>query len=263
MKQNLFEEVGRMHQMINEQNNMFNTVVKIKPMAFAIKHKDEFIDYFNRIAAVINRDDVCEEGNMAAIAQQSVNSLKVLIKNISDSEKITDKQLIDFVLGQLTSGFAKTLIDIAIKSIPSFNVVPKEILDAVKKYLLSTYGEQGTKLVAAIDGMVAKLKQPVQPRCGGSYDGELPSLDSNYGELRQTTPQPIQSKGPTQLPTNQAKPKLNTQSALKQQMSNQQTAEKNKPLQNAANKVKDVASNIANKVRDKIKNRGGQGPANT
>jgi hypothetical protein len=88
-------------------------------------------------------------------------------------------------------------------------------------------------------------------------------LEVSNSELRQTTPQPIQSKGATQLPTNQSKPKLNMQPALKQQMTTQQTAEKNRPLQNAANKVKDVASNIANKVKEKIKNRGGQGPATT
>jgi hypothetical protein len=259
MKKNLFEEVERMYQMINEQNSMFNTVVKIKPMAFAIKYKDMFIDYFNRIAAVVNRGDFCE--NKAAVAQQSVNSLKTLIKTISESEKIKEVQLIEFVLKQMTSGLAKTIFDIALKAIPADNTVPKEILDAVLNYLKTTYGKQGEDLVAAINQSISKLKQPIQYFCQGSSDQELPGLEANNSELRQTTPQPIQSKSATQLPTNQAKPKLNMEPTLKQQMATQQTAEKNRPLQNAANKVKDVASNIANKVKEKIKNRGGQGPA--
>jgi hypothetical protein len=262
MKQNLFEEVGRMYELLGEQQNLVSTVVKIKPMAFAIKYKDDFIDYFNRIALAVNREDFCE--NVNAISQQSVNSLKTLIKNISTNEKITEQQLIDFVLSQLTSGLAKSLIDIALKSIPADNTVPKEILDAVKNYLKSAYEGQGIKLVGAIDNMINNLKQPVQYFCQGSSMQDMSDAQSDYGELRQATPQKIQSKEAPKLQTNAPKPKLNTQGALAQQMAAQkQTTEKNKPLQNAANKVKDVASNIANKVRDKIKNRGGQGPANT
>lgn len=300
MKKNLFEEVERMRQMINEQNDMFNAVVKIKPMAFAIKYKDMFIDYFNRIADVVNRGDFCE--NKATVTQQSVNSLKTLIKTISESEKIKEAQLIEFVLKQMTSGLAKTIFDIALKAIPADNTVPKEILEGVLIYLKTTYGKQGEDLVTAINQSISKLKQPIQYFCQGSSDQELPNSEASNSELRQTTPQQIQSKAPTQLPTNQVKPKINSQSTVKKsdptQNTAQQTSDTVKGFEDSAQKMAGLKiggiqgikpntladyttktssntgnvaqeknrpiKNVVNKVKDKIRNiRGGQGPATT
>jgi len=260
MKKNLTEEINRINELISEAEKLtLGQKIKLNPASFIIKFKDDFINYFNRIADAVNREDFCE--NKTAVSQQAVNSLKVLIKTISQESGITEEQLIEYIMGKLNSGLAQAAIKMAQDSIPKDNVVPKEILDAVVKYLKSKYPEEGPGLVTAIYDIIKQLNQPVQSFCEGSAMQDLSNAQADYGELRQTAPQKIQSKGATQLPTNQAKPKLNMQPALKQQTTTQQTTQKNKPLQNAANKVKDVASNVVNKVKEKIKNRGGQGPA--
>lgn len=217
MRKNLTEEINRINELIIEAEKLtLGQKVKLNPVSFVMKFKDDFIDYFNRIADAVNRPDFCE--NVSAVSQQSVNSLKTLINTMSKESGISDAQLIDYVMGQLNSGLAQSAIKMAQDYIPSDNTVPKEILDAVVKYLRSQYPEEGPGLVTAIYDIIKKLNQPVQSFCQGSSMQDLSDTEANYGELRQTAPQKIQSKGVTQSPTNQAKPKLNTQSALQQTM---------------------------------------------
>ena len=302
MDKNLTEEINRINELINEAEKLtLGQRVKLNPMSFIMKFKDDFINYFNRIADDVNRPDFCE--NVGAVSQQAVNSLKTLINTISKESEISDAQLIDYVMGQLNSGLAQAAIKMAQDYIPSDNTVPKEILDAVVKYLESQYPEEGPGLVDAIYDIIKKLNQPVQSFCQGSSMQDLSDTEANYGELRQPAPQTIQSKGVTQLPTNQAKPKLNTQPALQKSMGNQTpktqqpTSDTVKGFEDSAKKMADLKiggttgvkqntlgnytaktsqntgnvaqeknkplQNLANKVREKIRNRGGQGPATT
>jgi hypothetical protein len=301
MKKNLSEEIERINQLIDEAEKLtLGQKVKLNPMSFIMKFKDDFINYFNRIADAVNRPDFCE--NVGAVSQQAVNSLKSLINTISKESGISDAQLIDYVMGQLNSGLAQSAIKMAQDYIPSDNTVPKEILDAVVKYLKSQYPEEGPGLVTAIYDIIKKLNQPVQSFCQGSSMRDLSDTQANYGELRQTAPKQIQSKGATQLPTNQAKPNLNTQPALQKAMGNQTpkpqqpksdtvkgfedsakkmadlkiggttgvkqntlgnyTAKTSQNTGNVAQEKNRPIQNVVNKVKDKIKNlRGGQGPA--
>jgi hypothetical protein len=302
MRKNLTEEISRINELITEAEKLtLGQKVKLNPMSFVMKFKDDFIEYFNRIADAVNRPDFCE--NVGAVSQQAVTSLKTLISTISKESGISDAQLIEYVMGQLNSGLAQAAIKMAQDHIPSDNTVPKEILDAVVKYLKSQYPTEGPGLVTAIYDIIKKLNQPVQSFCQGSSMQDLSDTESNYGELRQTAPQTVQSKGATQLSTNQAKPKLNTQSALQKSMANQApktqqpTSDTVKGFEDSAKKMADLKigglqgvksntlsnytaktsqntgnvaqeknkplQNLANKVREKIRNRGGQGPATT
>ena len=302
MRKNLTEEISRINELITEAEKLtLGQKVKLNPMSFVMKFKDDFIEYFNRIADAVNRPDFCE--NVGAVSQQAITSLKTLISTISKESRISDAQLIEYVMGQLNSGLAQAAIKMAQDYIPSDNTVPKEILDAVVKYLESQYPEEGPGLVDAIYDIIKKLNQPVQSFCQGSSMQDLSDTEANYGELRQPAPQTIQSKGVTQLPTNQAKPKLNTQPALQKSMGNQTpktqqpTSDTVKGFEDSAKKMADLKiggttgvkqntlgnytaktsqntgnvaqeknkplQNLANKVREKIRNRGGQGPATT
>ena len=217
MDKNLTEEINRINELINEAEKLtLGQRVKLNPMSFIMKFKDDFINYFNRIADAVNRPDFCE--NVGAVSQQAVNSLKSLINTISKESGISDAQLIDYVMGQLNSGLAQAAIKMAQDYIPSDNTVPKEILDAVVKYLKSQYPEEGPGLVTAIYDIIKKLNQPVQSFCQGSSMKDLSDTQANYGELRQTAPKQIQSRGNVQLTTSQSKPKLNTKPALQQAM---------------------------------------------
>lgn len=302
MRKNLTEEISRINELITEAEKLtLGQKVKLNPMSFVMKFKDDFINYFNSIADSVNRPDFCE--NVGAVSQQAVTSLNTLISEISKKSRISDKQLIEYIMGQLNSGLAQAAIKMAQDYIPSDNTVPKEILDAVVKYLRSKYPEEGPGLVTAIYDIIKKLNQPVQSFCQGSSMQDLSNTQANYGELRQTAPKQIQSKGVTQLPTNQAKPKLNTQPALQKSMGNQTpktqqpTSDTVKGFEDSAKKMADLKiggttgvkqntlgnytaktsqntgnvaqeknkplQNLANKVREKIRNRGGQGPATT
>lgn len=105
MKKNLSEEIERINQLIDEAEKLtLGQKIKLNPVSFIMKFKDDFINYFNRIADVVNREDFCE--NVGAVSQQSVNSLKTLISTMSKESGISDSQLIDYVMGQLNSGLA-------------------------------------------------------------------------------------------------------------------------------------------------------------
>jgi hypothetical protein len=237
MKKELLEEIERINQLIDEAEKLtLGQKIKMNPISFITKYKDDFIDYFNRIAAVVNREDFCE--NKGAVAQQAVNSMKALMKKIAGENGISEAQLIDYVVGKLDSGIAQTAINIAHSEIPKDNVVPKEILDAVLKYFNTSFPQEGPILVTSINDMIKKLNQPVRSFCDGSSMQDKSDAQANYGELRQTAPQQIKSKEAPKLQTNAPKPKLNTKGTLAQQ------AEKNRPLQNVASKVKEKIQNL-------------------
>ena len=245
MKKNLSEEIERINQLIDEAEKLtLGQKVKLNPISFVRTFNDDFIDYFNRIADAVNRPDFCE--NVGAVSQQAVNSLKTLINTISKESGISDAQLIDYVMGQLNSGLAQSAIKMAQDYIPSDNTVPKEILDAVVKYLKSQYTEEGPGLVTAIYDIIKKLNQPVQSFCQGS--SKQPKSDTVKGfEDSAKKMADLKIGGTTGVKQNT----LGNYTARTSQNTGNVAQEKNRPIQN-----------VVNKVKDKIKNlRGGQGPA--
>lgn len=181
MKRNLQEEIRRIKNLNNQISGLNESIneaekltlgqkLKLNPVSFVMKFKDDFINYFNNIADLVNRPDFCQ--NVESVSQMAINSLKTLINTISKESEISDAQVIDYVMSQLNSGLAQAAIKMAQEHIPSDNVVPKEILDSVVNYLKSQYPEEGPGLVSAINDIITKLNQPVQSFCQGSTTGQ-------------------------------------------------------------------------------------------
>lgn len=300
MKKNLYEEIERINQLMSENLSDFKTTMKVGAIQFAKQNQDVFINYFNRIAAQVNTEEFCNDPNK--VAQDAIVNLETMITNMTKQTKDGKPEtLINSLLNQLNGDTAlvNNIISMAGASLKDAeNKVPKEILEPVLKHLGTKYGESGKNLVAKIRELIVKLNQEVVEFCGENryYMGSM-------GTSSQEPIQTAQSKGVTQSPTNQAKSTTNQTPKTQQPTSDtvkgfqdsakkmadlkigglqgvksntlgnytaktsQNTGtvaqEKNRPIQNVASKVKDAAGNIVNKVKEKIKNRGGQGPATT
>jgi hypothetical protein len=164
MKQKLQEEINRIKELINEAESLnLGQMIRMNPISFIKEYKDDFINYFNSIAEKVNSEDFCEK--KSEVITQSVDSMKSLVSKIATDNRISEAQLIDYVVGKLDSGIAQTAISVAQSEIPKDNVVPKEILDAVLKYFNTSFPKEGPALVAGINNIIKKLNQPVETRC--------------------------------------------------------------------------------------------------
>jgi len=249
MKQNLEEEISRINELITETT--LGQKIKLNPVNFATKYAGDFVNYFNNVAAYVMKTN--QDGssffcsNKKSVMNFAVKSLDSLIKKMAADTKMTPQDIIERITEMADSGLTDTLINVAKSKIPSYNQVPAENLFAVFQYLETTYPTSSRKLIRLICDISNRLNQPVVYFCGEDPSINVETYCSTV--LSSAPPQKIQSKEAPQLTTNTAKPKLDTQGALAKQMATQQT-EKNKPLQNVASKVK----NIAGKVKDKIQN---------
>jgi hypothetical protein len=266
MKQNLQEEIERINELINETS--LGQKIKLNPLNFATKYRPEFVRYFNNVAAYVMKTN--QDGsrffcsNKKSVMKYAVTSLDSLIKKMAAETNMTPQDIVERITEMADSGLTDKLIEIAKGHIPKWNQVPAENMFAVFQYLESKYPSSARKLISLICDISNRLNQPVVYFCGEdpsinveTYcsnllssavpkelgDPEEPTNTTEPAE-RQPPPQKIQPKEAPQLTTNTAKPNLKTQPTLAQQ------TEKNRPLQNVASKVK----NIAGKVKDKIQN---------
>ena len=281
MKQNLQEEIERINELINETS--LGQKLKLNPVNFATKYAQDFVGYFNNVAAYVMKTN--QDGssffcsNKKSVMNYAVKSLDSLIKKMAAETNMTPQDIVERITEMADSGLTDKLVDIAKGKIPTYNQVPAENVFAVFQYLESTYPSSARKLIGLVCDISNRLNQPVVYFCGEdpsinveTYCSNLlssaapkelgdPEQPTNTTEpaQRQQVPQKIQSKEAPQLTTNTAKPTLKTQPTLAQQIAAQkqttaQQTETNKPLQNVASNVASKVKNIAGKVKDKIQN---------